>query len=67
MTLDKNNGDIIVARDDALYYYGVDGRGPCYAYDGPKSLVAVYKDYIALGQNYTLELGQRQYLQMLNY
>ncbi len=48
MTLDKSNGDIIVARDDAIYYYGIDGRGPCYAYDGPKSLVAVYGDYIAL-------------------
>ncbi|KAH7346380.1 vacuolar protein sorting protein-like protein [Rhexocercosporidium sp. MPI-PUGE-AT-0058] len=48
MTLDKRTGDIIVARDDAIYYYGVDGRGPCYAHDGPKSLVAVYGDYVAL-------------------
>ena len=48
MTVDKRNGDIVVVRDDAIYYYGVDGRGPCYAYDGPKSLVAIYKDYVAL-------------------
>ena len=48
MTVDKRNGDIVVVRDDAIYYYGVDGRGPCFAYDGPKSLVAIYDDYIAL-------------------
>lgn len=48
MTLDKRTGDIVVVRDDAIYYYGVDGRGPCYAYDGPKSLVAIYEDYVAL-------------------
>lgn len=48
MTLDKRNGDIVVVRDDAIYYYGVEGRGPCFAYDGPKSLVSVYGDYVAL-------------------
>lgn len=48
MTHDKRNGDIVVVRDDAIYYYGVDGRGPCYAYDGPKSLVAIFRDYVAL-------------------
>ena len=48
MTLDGKNGDIIVVRDDAVYYYGIDGRGPCYAYDGPKSLVSVFGDYIVL-------------------
>jgi hypothetical protein len=48
MTVDKRNGDIVVVREDAIYYYGVDGRGPCFAYDGPKSLVTIYKDYVAL-------------------
>lgn len=48
MTVDKRSGDIVVVRDDAIYYYGIDGRGPCYAYDGPKSLVSIYEDYVAL-------------------
>jgi hypothetical protein len=48
MTVDKRNGDIVVVRDDAIYYYGIDGRGPCYGYDGPKSLVTIYEDYVAL-------------------
>lgn len=52
MTVDKRNGDIVVVRDDAIYYYGnrygVGGRGPCYGYDGPKDLVALFEDYVAL-------------------
>jgi hypothetical protein len=48
MTLDKRTGDIVVVRDDAIYYYGIEGRGPCYAYDGPKSLVSTFGDYVAL-------------------
>lgn len=48
MTVDKATGDIIVARDDAIYSYGVNGRGPSYAYEGPKQLVSVYGDYVTL-------------------
>ena len=48
MTLDEKTGDIIVVRDDAIYYYGLDGRGPCYAYDGPKNLVSVFGEYVVL-------------------
>lgn len=48
MTIDKRNGDIIVARDDAVYFYRPPGRGPCYAYEGQKKLVGIYKDYILL-------------------
>jgi hypothetical protein len=48
MTVDSDTGDIVVARDDAIYYYGVEGRGPCIGCEGPKSLVGIYGDYIAL-------------------
>ncbi|EPE07725.1 vacuolar membrane protein [Ophiostoma piceae UAMH 11346] len=48
MTVDRRTGDIVVARDDAIYYYTIDGRGPPRAYDTPKSLVSVYNDYVAL-------------------
>ncbi|KAK3939243.1 vacuolar protein sorting-associated protein 11 [Diplogelasinospora grovesii] len=48
MTVDKKTGDIVVARDDAIYYYTLEGRGPPSAYDAPKKLVSVYQDYIAL-------------------
>lgn len=44
----REGGDIVVARDDALYFYGSNGRGACYSYDGPKQLVKVFKNYISL-------------------
>ena len=48
MTVDNRTGDLVVARDDFVSYYGPDGRGPYFAYDGQKSLVAIYDDYVAV-------------------
>lgn len=48
MTLDNETKDIIIARDDAIYYYGSKGRGPSFAFEGPKKLVRMYKDYVGL-------------------
>lgn len=48
MTSDEASGDIVVVRDDAIQYYGVNGRGPSFAYEGPKQLVRIFGDYIAL-------------------
>ncbi len=48
MTFDEANGDIVVVRDDAIHYYGVNGRGPSFAYEGPKQLVSIFGDYVAL-------------------
>lgn len=48
MTVDTDSGDIVVARNDAIYYYGVNGRGPSYAYEGPKQLVNVFGTFVAL-------------------
>ncbi|KAK3304676.1 uncharacterized protein B0T15DRAFT_400127 [Chaetomium strumarium] len=48
MAVDKKSGQIVVGREDAVYYYNLDGRGPPIAYEAPKKLVAVFQDYIAL-------------------
>ena len=48
MAVDKRDGSIVVARDDAIYYYTADGRGPPKAYDSPKELVTVYQKYVAI-------------------
>ncbi|KAL2264233.1 hypothetical protein VTK26DRAFT_65 [Humicola hyalothermophila] len=48
MAVDKRTGQVVVAREDAIYYYTMDGRGPPSAYEGPKKLIAVHRDYIAL-------------------
>ena len=48
MTVDKETGDVIVVRDDAIYFYGATGRGPSFAYEGPKQLVSIFGNYLAI-------------------
>ncbi|KAL8288480.1 hypothetical protein RB597_000543 [Gaeumannomyces tritici] len=48
MTVDRRSGDIVVARDDAIYYYTLEGRGPPRAYEAPKLQIATYGDYLAV-------------------
>ena len=48
MALDEANGEIIVSRDDAIRYYGVNGRGPSFAYEGPKQTLKLFRDYLAV-------------------
>ena len=48
MTIDHRTGDVVVARDDAIYTYTLDGRGPPRAYESAKSLISMYQDYVAL-------------------
>lgn len=48
MTQDRETGDIVIAREDAIYYYGSNGRGPSYAFEGPKKSVNIYKEYVGV-------------------
>ncbi|KAJ5611197.1 hypothetical protein N7510_007916 [Penicillium lagena] len=48
MTLDKEGGDILIAREDAIYTYGTRGRGPSYAFESPKTSINAFQDYVAL-------------------
>lgn len=48
MTLDKEGGDILIAREDAVYIYGPRGRGASYAFESPKTSIDSFRDYVAL-------------------
>lgn len=48
MTLDEVTADIIVARDDAIYYYGARGGRSVFPYEIPKKLLSTFKEYIAV-------------------
>lgn len=48
MTLDKETGQILIAREDAIYNYGTRGRGPSYAFESPKTSINAFHDYVAL-------------------
>jgi hypothetical protein len=48
IAVDKGTRDIVVARNDAIYTYGLHGRGPPYAYEGEKKMITIFKDYVAM-------------------
>lgn len=48
MSLDRDSGDVLVAREDAIYTYGPHGRGPSYAFESPKNSITIFRDYVAL-------------------
>ncbi|KAF2483190.1 vacuolar protein sorting protein-like protein [Neohortaea acidophila] len=48
MTLEPESNDIVVARDDAIYFYRPRSTPTTYAYQGAKKLVQVSKDYVLL-------------------
>ncbi|TFK22979.1 vacuolar membrane protein [Coprinopsis marcescibilis] len=47
-TMDWHARDIIVARDEAIYLCGTEGRGACYAYEGHKTSVHTHLSYLVI-------------------
>lgn len=45
----NQKGELIVGREDAIYYYTPEGRGNCYVFGGKKQYVCSYKDCILVG------------------
>ncbi|KAF2202698.1 vacuolar protein sorting-associated protein 11 [Delitschia confertaspora ATCC 74209] len=48
MAIDKSTRDVVVARSDAIYNYGLHGRGPPYAYEGEKKMITIFRDYVVI-------------------
>ncbi|KAF9197012.1 hypothetical protein BGZ50_002723 [Haplosporangium sp. Z 11] len=46
--MNDNTQELAIARDEAIYFYGPDGRGPAYGLDGPKTFISFYKSYLVL-------------------
>jgi hypothetical protein len=36
----------VVGRTEAVYFYEVDGRGPCWAFEGEKQFIAWFRGYL---------------------
>ncbi|KAL0946382.1 hypothetical protein HGRIS_012612 [Hohenbuehelia grisea] len=47
-TVDWRAKDMVVARDEAIYICGTEGRGACYAYEGHKSSVHTHLNYLVI-------------------
>ncbi|KAF9353336.1 hypothetical protein BGX26_008885 [Mortierella sp. AD094] len=46
--MNESTQELAIARDEAIFFYGPDGRGPAYALDGPKTFISFYKSYLVL-------------------
>ncbi|GJJ78227.1 vacuolar protein sorting-associated protein 11 [Entomortierella parvispora] len=46
--MNEASQELAIARDEAIFFYGADGRGPAYAFDGPKTFISFYKSYLVL-------------------
>jgi hypothetical protein len=38
--------ELIIGRPEAIYFYEVDGRGPCWAFDGEKKFLGWFRGYL---------------------
>ncbi|KAJ3671703.1 hypothetical protein LUZ60_007782 [Juncus effusus] len=38
--------DLIIGRPEAVYFYEIDGRGPCWAFDGEKKFLGWFRGYL---------------------
>ncbi|OSD08241.1 hypothetical protein PYCCODRAFT_1429303 [Trametes coccinea BRFM310] len=47
-TMDWKAREVVVARDEAIYLFGTESRGACYAYEGPKSSIQTHRNYIVI-------------------
>ncbi|KAJ2007260.1 Vacuolar protein sorting-associated protein 11 [Coemansia thaxteri] len=47
-SLVNDERELIVARDEAIYVYTTEGRGPCFAFDAPKVLLRRFRHYLLL-------------------
>ncbi|KAG6406954.1 hypothetical protein SASPL_129933 [Salvia splendens] len=43
-----DRSELIIGRPEAVYFYEIDGRGPCWAFEGEKKLVGWFRDKSAL-------------------
>lgn len=43
-----HDGQFMVGREDAVFCYTPDGRGPCYAYQGQKMMLKWYRNYLVI-------------------
>ncbi|CAL0304410.1 unnamed protein product [Lupinus luteus] len=42
----SDRSELIIGRSEAVYFYEVDGRGPCWAFEGEKKLIGWFRGYL---------------------
>ncbi|PVU96612.1 hypothetical protein BB559_002315 [Furculomyces boomerangus] len=47
----SEDGNLSVAHEEAIYFYNIDGRGPCFAYEGTKMQIKRIDEYLLIATN----------------
>eukprot|EP01018_Ginkgo_biloba_P031346 Gb_07923 [translate_table: standard] len=42
----SDNQELVIGRTEAVYFYEVDGRGPCWAFEGEKQFLGWFRGYL---------------------
>ncbi|GFZ05247.1 vacuolar protein sorting 11 [Actinidia rufa] len=42
----SDRSELIIGRDEAVFFYEVDGRGPCWAFEGEKKFIGWFRGYL---------------------
>ncbi|XP_057506933.1 vacuolar protein-sorting-associated protein 11 homolog [Actinidia eriantha] len=42
----SDRSELIIGREEAVYFYEVDGRGPCWAFEGEKKFIGWFRGYL---------------------
>ncbi|KAL5134350.1 Vacuolar protein-sorting-associated protein 11 [Glycine soja] len=42
----SDRSELVIGRPEAVYFYEVDGRGPCWAFEGEKKLLGWFRGYL---------------------
>ncbi|KAI8826715.1 uncharacterized protein EV422DRAFT_511151 [Fimicolochytrium jonesii] len=48
LTPQETNQEIVVGRKEAVYFYGLDGRGPCFVIEGHKASLTWVRNYLVV-------------------
>ncbi|KAJ3287175.1 Vacuolar protein sorting-associated protein 11 [Borealophlyctis nickersoniae] len=48
LTPQESHQEMVIGRKEAIYFYGLDGRGPCFIIDGEKTSMTWFRNYLAI-------------------
>ncbi|XP_068706072.1 vacuolar protein sorting-associated protein 11 homolog isoform X2 [Montipora foliosa] len=54
----SQENQFIVARKEALYFYQLDGRGPCLAFEGEKQMITWWRGYLVVASQDNKQLSR---------
>ncbi|KAJ3022002.1 Vacuolar protein sorting-associated protein 11 [Thoreauomyces humboldtii] len=59
LTPQDTHQEIVIGRNEAVYFYGLDGRGPCCSIDGQKTRLIWFRNYLAIVSRETVNTAER--------